>query len=69
MIVEEEKANKRMCPMEMTGNQNYNCQGSKCMAWRWANENVAVGNPLHVQPRWETRVSTTHGYCGLAGRP
>lgn len=66
MIIEEKKANSLLCcgPLAMT-----KCQGSQCMAWRWANENVAVENPLHTQPRWEARVSTTHGYCGLAGRP
>ena len=52
-----------------SGNWSCACVGSRCMAWRWANENAAVENPLHVQPRWEARVSTTHGYCGLAGRP
>ena len=65
MIVEEEKANKRMCPMEMTGNQNYNCQGSKCMAWRWIDEHTAIDYSLPC----ENVQSTTHGYCGLAGRP
>ena len=68
MIVEEKKATDNLC---VRGGSTFpaGCQGSRCMAWRWANENVAVENPLHVQPRWEARVSTTHGYCGLAGRP
>ena len=70
MIVEEKKAADRICPQMIHSTPEYRwCQGSRCMAWRWANENVAVENPLHVQPRWEARVSTTHGYCGLAGRP
>lgn len=66
MIVEEEKANKRMCPMEMTGNQNYKCQGSKCMAWRWIDEHTAIDYSLPCENGLH---STTHGYCGLAGRP
>ena len=68
MIVEEKKAVEKVCcgPAVET---DIKCAGSRCMAWRWANENVAVENPLHVQSRWEARASTTHGYCGLAGRP
>ena len=65
MIIEEKMAREHDCCRD----RKMPCSGSMCMAWRWANENVAVENPLHVQPRWEARVSTTHGYCGLAGRP
>jgi hypothetical protein len=37
------------------------CIGAKCMSWRWNN---VVDGPLGP-----TRPSTTHGYCGLAGKP
>ena len=66
MIVEEKKAHDKQCSRNPAAAF---CFGSRCMAWRWTNENVAVENPLHAHPRWEVRISTTHGYCGLAGRP
>ena len=69
MIVKDAEAPEYECPQAIISDNYVYCRGSRCMAWRWANENVAVENPLHVQPRWEARVSTTHGYCGLAGRP
>ncbi len=65
MIVEEEKANKKICPYEQGSEQAYNCQGSKCMAWRWIDEHTAIDYSLPC----ENVQSTTHGYCGLAGRP
>ena len=63
MIVEEEKAHKKMCPYEQGSEQAFNCQGSKCMAWRWADEDYDENNyPIDFPPK-------TRGYCGLAGRP
>ena len=66
MIVEEEMANKKICPYEQGSRQAYNCQGSKCMAWRWIDEHTAIDYSLPCENGLH---STTHGYCGLAGRP
>lgn len=41
-----------------------NCLGSVCMAWRWATEWVDVS-----RPELQERTSTTHGFCGKAGKP
>ena len=65
MIIEEKKANKLRCcgPLAET-----KCQGSQCMAWRWdfdySSERISE-TELDITGRY----STTHGYCGLAGRP
>lgn len=58
MIVEEKNAEKFNCHYP----DATHCVGSRCMAWRWAVE----GNPKENGAWW---FSTTHGYCGLAGRP
>ena len=60
--------------------ENYNCHypdathcaGSRCMAWRWAYNKVLKTTDVPDAPalEWfESVQSTTHGYCGLAGRP
>lgn len=46
------------------------CLGDKCAMWRWGTtEHI----PAHMEPgklyAAERVQSTTHGYCGLAGRP
>jgi hypothetical protein len=51
------------------------CVGSACMHWRWAE----IANPTYDQMEdainahrggpQPTIKSTTHGYCGLSGRP
>lgn len=77
MIVEESKVAKMYCPVEMAGDHDYRCQGSRCMAWRWAdvrNPDYVPANPMQYPPPlpWDNPLSvksTTHGYCGLAGRP
>lgn len=72
MIVEEDKANKKMCPYEQGSEQAFNCQGSKCMAWRWAYDKVlkTTDDPDAPALEWfESVPSETRGYCGLAGRP
>lgn len=54
------------------------CVGSACMAWRWKIEGgqmmvapaPAGFNQAHAVPVPGTgQPSTTHGYCGKAGRP
>ena len=47
-----------------SGNWSCACIGSRCMAWRWA-DNIVKHNKLELADG----KSTTHGYCGLAGRP
>lgn len=71
-----------MGPNRQTSNQgnptnpHLNCIASECMAWRWAQEiihvNAAIPNTLggYRAEAYETNCrSTTHGYCGLAGKP
>jgi hypothetical protein len=41
------------------------CIASACMAWRWEWEKGDMNDQAPEQ--W--RVSTTIGYCGVAGRP
>ena len=69
MIIEEKKANSLLCcgPLAMT-----KCQGSQCMAWRWRIDKLLVeDDDPEALPReyYTTQLSTTHGYCGLAGKP
>lgn len=48
------------------------CSGAHCMAWRWAMEKVLrVDDDQDAVAReyYTHQPSTTHGYCGLAGRP
>ena len=47
-----------------SGNWSCACIGSRCMAWRWDVEDKHVPGGGVIRQR-----STTHGYCGLAGRP
>lgn len=64
MIIEEKKSYEQICPMDMALDHGYKCQGSRCMAWRWADPFNEGEDDLPAS--WH---STTHGYCGLAGRP
>lgn len=65
MIVEEKKAADCICPQMIDKTPEYRwCQGSRCMAWRWADPFNEGEDDLPASWR-----STTHGYCGLAGRP
>lgn len=55
-----------------SGNWSCACIGSRCMAWRWRMEKVicTYDDPNAVARDYYTHEpSTTHGYCGLAGRP
>jgi len=62
MIIEEKKAADNLC---VRGGSTFpaGCQGSRCMAWRWDVEDKHVPGGGVIRQR-----STTHGYCGLAGR-
>jgi len=55
-----------------SGNWSCACIGSRCMAWRWALVDVVrtADDKFAPAAEWiEREPSTTHGYCGLAGRP
>ena len=43
-----------LCPMKLRSKDDHDCEGTKCMAWRWY-------EPSGPEMR--------RGYCGLAGRP
>lgn len=53
------------------------CIGSACMAWRWATNggHYEAVAPNHHGPSFARLIpgtgtlSTTHGYCGKAGKP
>lgn len=60
MIIEEKKAKNFNCHYP----DATQCVGSRCMAWRWADPFNEGEDDLPASWR-----STTHGYCGLAGRP
>lgn len=64
MIVKDVDAPDYECPQAMTSEKYFHCRGSRCMAWRWA-DNIVKHNKLELADG----KSTTHGYCGLAGRP
>lgn len=75
MIIEEKKAENFNCHYP----DATHCVGSRCMAWRWDMERNPDFAPIHpmvaTDPKHPAdvpnpyRYSTTHGYCGLAGRP
>lgn len=73
MIVEEKKAADRICPQMISATPEYRwCQGSRCMAWRWRIDKLLVkdDDPEALPSEYyTTQLSTTHGFCGLAGRP
>ena len=55
MLMPENKAQERVCPLMSSGTETVQCMGSRCMAWRF--------NEKHKYPQEQT------GYCGLAGQP
>lgn len=68
MIIEETKANEYNCHYP----EALHCAGCRCMAWRWRIDRVLVKDdePEAVAREYCTaQLSTTHGFCGLAGRP
>lgn len=83
MILTEEEAKTKRCPVNpWTGpaNRITHCVGSECMAWRWRIEaehmTIAPVYPGFIHgPNQAVPVpgtgqrSTTHGYCGIAGKP
>lgn len=68
MIIEEKKAVEKVCcgPAVET---DIKCAGSRCMAWRWADKGDRYFDPALQAWASKPDLSTTHGYCGLAGRP
>ena len=67
MIVKDAEAPEYECPQAIISDNYVYCRGSRCMAWRWADEAVPElkDDGLNIRRVF----STTHGYCGLAGRP
>lgn len=57
----EEQAQAHLCcgPHYHSPNVHHNCQGQRCMAWRWSTDHNEAGAV--------TQQSSTDGYCGLAG--
>jgi len=35
-MIHEKKALEKICPIMSKGEERVNCEGSECMAWRWA---------------------------------
>ncbi len=66
MIVEEKKAHDMQCARNPAGAF---CFGSRCMAWRWADKGDRYFDAALQAWASKPDLSTTHGYCGLAGRP
>lgn len=63
MITTEEEAKTKLCVrghMPYAGYNGQFCQGSRCMAWRWAAAEAQNTQPVTYIYR---------GYCGLAGKP
>lgn len=79
MIIEETKSNHTYCHKKLnTDFGDRACDGHMCAAWRWLdikNPNwfaSPVGTPDYMHPFDKPQLtvkSTTHGYCGLAGKP
>ena len=63
MIIPVDKASDYKCCVEL----GWNCQGSKCMAWKWA-QIKDPDKPARVPgPPQGYMDSKIHGYCGRAG--
>lgn len=72
MIRTEEEAAKVICHVTLAaGRIILNCQGKKCMAWRWSvrldGETVYEDKRIEGQPGMFEHAPM--GYCGLAGEP
>jgi hypothetical protein len=65
MYLTEKEVREKICQQTLAGDpeQNGNCEGSRCMAWRW-------GEPPDME-RGNDRVPRPdrRGFCGLAGMP
>lgn len=72
-MTEEEALTKTCCgPVGcgyFKGNPRHSrwCAGSECMAWRVIHR-LSVDNPMTLKGAGQS-IDTSHGYCGLAGRP
>jgi hypothetical protein len=74
MMLTEEAAREKFCPMQMpawTPEQNPPaCQGSMCAAWRWKPEWRGSKSGSEDVMSHENAVRIyERGFCGLAGRP
>ncbi len=52
MRVTEAQADDRMCPLSQDPSAASNCQGSRCMAWRWVGKEEPGTEPV--------------GFCGMS---
>ena len=83
MSITVEEADKLICPrtigiapiyVDGAGVRDggpWSCVGPRCMAWRWQTTYeppTSFGVSSQQAPMGKTTISTTHGYCGLAGR-
>lgn len=66
MIVEEKNAHDKQCSRNPAATF---CFGSRCMAWRWAGTTHQIEDREYGPVMVAGGPSTTHGYCGLSGRP
>ena len=76
MIHTIEEAKKKYCPV--IGGRN-ECVGDGCMMWRWQlkgtthkEEKVVTSmseSPQHKIVWVDVVDASTHGYCGMAGKP
>ena len=55
-----EEAKEKLCFCDGV----FHCHADECMAWRWHYKRVDTEDELV----FETVLSTTDGYCGLAGK-
>lgn len=72
MIVKDAEAPEYECPQAIISDSYVYCRGSRCMAWRWAVQKRLVVDPADdalANEYYVSEPSTTHGYCGLGGRP
>ena len=75
MLVTEEEAKKKWCPMyrcstdngQLSDNATHSkggyCCASDCMSWRWWDKEWGIGNNKDVLN------PNRRGYCGLSGKP
>ena len=59
MILAEEQAKTKWCPMARLNEGSCKCIASECMAWRWCERPFYAAEPM----------DKPYGYCGLAEKP
>jgi len=71
MLKTQEEAGKCQCIQAIAANGwGINCEGSICMAWRWASQKQCAGTTCQCLSVSDCQdCSDRRGYCGLAGRP